>query len=123
MSKISNYTELLAERHRLEALMRDHKDTIATEVGLIKEKLHPIISLVSFLSIFQRKPNQNLLQFGADVGVELLLRQKLLAKSNWITRLVLPFLAKGATAKVLEKIRPKSKQIVQETADDGRSRN
>ena len=116
MSKISNYNELLAERRRLEALMREHKATIATEVGVIKEKLHPIFALVSFLSIFQRKPNQNLLQFGADVGVELLLRQKLLAKSNWVTRLVLPFLAKGATAKVLEKLRPKSKQLVQETA-------
>ena len=123
MTKISNYNELLAERHRLEALIRDHKATIAIEVGVIKEKLHPLLSLVSFLSVFQRKPNQSLLQFGADVGVELLLRQKLLAKSNWITRLVLPFLAKGATAKVLEKLRPKAKQLEQETVDNGRSRN
>ena len=114
MSKISNYDELLAERHRLEALMREHKATIATEIVVIKEKLHPIFALVSFLSIFQRKPNQSLLQFGADVGVELLLRQNLLAKSNWVTRLVLPFLAKGATAKVLEKLRSKPKQLVPE---------
>ncbi|HEY5744605.1 MAG TPA: hypothetical protein VIU12_00885 [Chryseolinea sp.] len=120
MTKISNYNELLAERLRLEALMRDHKAIIATEVGVIKEKLHPIFSAISFLSVFQRKPNQNLLQFGADVGVELLLRQNLLAKSNWITRLVLPFLAKGATAKVLEKLRPKAKQLVQDTAGNGR---
>jgi len=118
MTKISNYNELLAERLRLEALMREHKATIATEVGVIKERLHPIFALVSFLGIFQRKPNQSLLQFGADVGVELLLRQNVLAKSNWVTRFVLPFLAKGATAKVLEKIRsrPKSKQLVQDTA-------
>lgn len=115
MTKINNYDELVAERRRLEALLREHKATIATEVDVIKAKLHPIFAVISFLGIFQRKPDQNLLQFGADVGIELLLRQKLLAKSNWITRLVLPFLAKGATAKVLEKIRPKSKQLVQET--------
>lgn len=122
MTKISNYDELLAERLRLEDLLREHKATIATEVSVIKEKLHPIFSLVSFLSVFQRKPDQSLLQFGADVGVELLLRQKLLAKSNWITRLVLPFLAKGATAKVLEKIRSKT-QLTPETVGNGRSRN
>ena len=117
MTKINNYTDLLAERNRLEALLREHKATIATEVGVIKENLHPVFALVSFLGIFQRKPNQSLLQFGADVGVELLLRQKLLAKSNWVTRLVLPFLAKGATANVLEKLRSsKAKQLVQETA-------
>ncbi|SHH92446.1 hypothetical protein SAMN04488109_6132 [Chryseolinea serpens] len=122
MTKISNYDELLAERLRLEGLLREHKATIATEVSVIKEKLHPIFSLVSFLSVFQRKPDQSLLQFGADVGVELLLRQKLLAKSNWITRLVLPFLAKGATAKVLEKLRS-TKQLTPETVGNGRSRN
>ena len=122
MTKINNYDELLAERLRLEGLLREHKATIATEVSAIKEKLHPIFSLVSFLGVFRRKPDQSLLQFGADVGVELLLRQNQVAKSNWITRLVLPFLAKGATAKVLEKIRSK-KQLPPETVGNGRSRN
>jgi len=120
MTRINNYNELLAERRRLEALLRVHKATIATEAGAIKEKLHPIFSLISFLGIFHRKPDQNLLQYGADLGVELLLRQKFLAKSNWITRLVLPFLAKGATAKVLEKIKSKTKQLVPATAANGR---
>lgn len=107
MTRISNYEELLAERHRLEALIRDHKAVITTEADAIKEKLSPVFALLSFLGIFRRKPDQSLLQFGADIGVELLLRQKLLAKSSWISRLVLPFLAKGVTSSVFDKLKKK----------------
>ncbi|MBL0745100.1 hypothetical protein [Chryseolinea lacunae] len=114
MTRISNYEELMAERHRLEALIREHKTVITTEAHAVKEKLSPIFALLSFVGIFKRKPDQSLLQFGADIGVELLLRQKLLAKSNWVSRLVLPFLAKGVTSTVFDKL--KKKKLLNTTA-------
>jgi len=117
MNKISTYEELLAERHRLEAQLVEDRAVIAAEANAIREKLAPVFSVISFLEIFQRKPNQSLLSFGADVGLDLLLRQKLLKRSNWLTRLVVPWLAKGATGRILDKVTSKPKPQATEVVD------
>ena len=105
MNKINNYEELLLERKRLEGELVHYKSVINGEIALIKHKLEPISDVVSFFSSPTAKsPNNNLLQVGTNIGIELLVRQKLLSKAGWLTKLVLPYVLKKISSKAIEKV-------------------
>ena len=105
MSKINNYEELILERRRLESELVHCKANIARELDELKEKLEPITDVVSFFSPSKSPPaNNRLLQAGANLGIELLVRQKLLSKAGWLTKLVLPFILKKVSSRAIEKV-------------------
>jgi len=114
MTKISNYTELVAERIRLETELQNQKAALKTEMKLVKEKFEPFIDLISVLGIFKRKDSgtSSLLKTGLSIGIDLLVRDNLLSKANWASRIILPAIlkvfsnqfvnTKSATHKVVE---------------------
>lgn len=105
MNRISNYEELVLERKKLESALIQYKLIIDSEVSAIKHKLEPITDAVSFFTPSQNHtPNNKLLQVGTNLGIELLVRQKLLAKAGWFTKLVLPFVLKKVSSKAIEKV-------------------
>ena len=55
MTRISNYTELRAERIRLEYELRNQKALLKSEIRVVKEKLEPVGDIISFLGIFKKK--------------------------------------------------------------------
>lgn len=105
MSKINNYEELVLERKKLEGELIHHKALIAYEVNVLKAKMEPITDVVSFFSP-SKKPSQGnpLLQAGTNLGIELLVRQKLLSKAGWFTKLVVPFILKKISAKAIDRV-------------------
>lgn len=104
MNKISNYEDLILERKRLESDLAHHKAIITRELDEIKHKVEPITDVVSFFSPSKNPaPNNKLLQAGANLGIELLVRQKLLSKAGWLTKLVLPFILKKVSSRAIEK--------------------
>jgi hypothetical protein len=105
MSKINNYEELVLERKKLETQLAHYRLVIDGEVQEIKQKLEPIAKVVSFFSP-SKNPSQNnkLLQAGTNLGIELLVRQKLLSKAGWLTKLVLPFILKKVSSRAIEKV-------------------
>jgi hypothetical protein len=104
MSKINNYEELILERKKLEAELLHHKSVINDEVALLKHKMEPITNVVSFFTPAKNSSNNNsLLQAGTNIGIELLVRQKLLSKAGWLTKLVVPFLLKKISSKAIER--------------------
>ncbi len=105
MNKINNYEDLVLERKRLEAELVHYKSVINSEVNSIKQKFEPISDVVSFFSSSPTKsPNNKLLQVGTNIGIELLVRQKLLSKAGWLTKLVLPYILKKVSSKAIEKV-------------------
>ena len=95
MNKINNLDDLILERKRLESDLTHYKSIITTELDEIKHKVEPITDVVSFFTPTKNPANNNkLLQAGANLGIELLVRQKLLSKAGWLTKLVLPFVLK-----------------------------
>ena len=103
MKKISNYRELVAERLRLEQELAVQKAEINGEVQEIKNRLKPVSGLLSF---FNTDKNSSLkstaMQVGANIGIDVLLRNTLLGKASWLTRLIVPFIAKKLSSKVIE---------------------
>lgn len=105
MSKINNYEELLLERKKLESDLLHYKSIINGEINVLKHKMEPITDVVSFFTP-SKNPSQNnkLLQAGTNLGIELLVRQKLLSKAGWFTKLVLPFILKKVSSRAIEKV-------------------
>jgi hypothetical protein len=105
MNKISNYEDLILERKRLESDLAHYKAIITGELDEIKHKVEPITDVVSFFSPSKNPPgNSRLLQAGANLGIELLVRQKFLSKAGWLTKLVLPFILKKVSSRAIEKV-------------------
>lgn len=103
MNKISNYNELLAERKVLETRIIEQKAIINNGISEIKVKLAPFMYLLPVLNIFKKKDSgSSLLKFAATAGIDLLVGQKLLSKSNWLIRLIVPMLLKSVTKKAIE---------------------
>ena len=105
MSKINKYDELVLERKRLESDLLHYRSLISREVDEIKHKMEPITDVVSFFTPSKSPTGNNkLLQAGANLGIELLVRQKLLSKAGWLTKLVLPFILKRVSSRAIEKV-------------------
>lgn len=106
MSKINNYEELILEKRRLESELLHYKAIINSEITDIKHKMEPITDMVSFLSPSSSpvQPKSRLLQAGTNLGIELLVRQKLLSKAGWFTKLVVPYILKKVSSRAIEKV-------------------
>jgi hypothetical protein len=105
MNKINNYEDLILERKKLESDLLHYKSIITSEVDVLKHKMEPLTDVVSFFSPSKKaSQNNTLLQAGANIGIELLVRQKLLSKAGWFTKLVLPFILKKVSSKAIQKV-------------------
>ena len=102
MNKISNYAELVAERKVLEARIATQKEVINAGISEVKSKLEPFLYLLPILNIFKKDTSSgSLLKFATSAGIDLLVGQKLLSKSNWLMRLIVPLFLKKVTTKAL----------------------
>jgi hypothetical protein len=103
MNKISNYTELVAERRILETRIVEQKKVINNGISELKEKLAPFMYLLPVLNVFKSgRSGGSFLKFVASAGIDLLVGQKLLTKANWLVRLIVPMLLKTVTKKAIE---------------------
>lgn len=103
MNKITNYTELVAARKTVETKIETQKMLMREGIVDIQEKLKPFLYLLPVLNVFKKEEQGNSLLKGiASLGIDVLLGQNLLAKSNWLTRLVVPLVAKVFSSKVIE---------------------
>ena len=106
MTRISNYEELRLEKNRLQQQLILQKAQIRDELNTIKERLEPLFYVASLLGIFQSKTSKgSILKMGAKAGVEILAHQTLVSKAGWLTKLVVPFMLKGVTSGLIDKIK------------------
>ena len=105
MSRINNYQDLQEERKRLEADLDRYKAIMSDEVAVLKNKVEPLSNMVSFFTPPKNAHNNNaLLHAGTNLGIELFVRQKLLSKSGWFTKLVVPFLLKKISNIAIDRV-------------------
>ncbi len=106
MNKINTYEDLVLERQKAEARIATQKLIILENIEEVKEQLKPFLYLLPVLNIFKREEKgSSLLKGVASVGIDLLVGQNLMAKSNWFARLVVPMLLKAFSSKAISVIR------------------
>ncbi len=96
MNNITTYNDLLQEKQRLTLLLAERKILVKTEFEEIKLKLKPITNIIDVVEKVTSKDTSNpLLNSAIGMGVNFLLKNVLLRNAGWITKLVLPVLAKN----------------------------
>jgi hypothetical protein len=112
MTRINNLDELYAEKQRLTAQLKLQKAIIDDEVRQIKEHLAPVRKVLGFLGIMKKKeddsPAKALLKTGANIGIDLV-GHKILHRAGWISRLVVPLIAKGLSSKLVSRFLEKNR--------------
>ena len=102
VKNITTYNELLEEKKRLEALLATQKQILRADVQEIKAIFQPVRDAVDVVKKFTTRDKSNLLvTLGTDTLVNMLIKNFLLKKTGWITKLVIPFLLKNYTSHVV----------------------
>lgn len=104
MATITNLQELHAEKYRLEAELRLQKAIIESEVQRLKRKFDVVGRVKSFFGVgdgqsFGSAPQA--LKAGANLGIDLV-GHGVLRRAGWITRLVVPLMAKKISSTLLD---------------------
>ena len=109
MARITNLQELLAEKSRLQAELELQKVIIESEVARIKKKFDPVRKVMAFFGAGSENKTGSAppaLKIGAGIGIDLL-GLKMLRRAGWITRFVVPLIAKKISSGLLDKFRRK----------------
>lgn len=111
MKNISNYHDLVAEKHRVQQRLELLKRDVDNEIHEIKEKFRPLTRIVGMFTgngahqtDDDKKPS--LLKMGGNLAVDLLIGPRL-AKAGVLTRLVVPPLLRGISSRLFSRFRKK----------------
>jgi len=96
MSKrFTSYKQLLEEKQQLEVLLQAQKQLIRYDVEEIKLKLQPVKETLEFVKKITTRDKTNLfLDLGSDIAINSLIKNFILSRAGWLTRLVIPFFLK-----------------------------
>jgi hypothetical protein len=100
MSKqFKSYKELIDEKQQLEVLVKAQRELIRADVIQLKSEIKPILDFLGNLKKFTtRDKTEILVNIGADLAVNTLIKQVLLARSGWLTRIIIPYFMKNFTS-------------------------
>ena len=97
--KISTYEELRSEKRRLEELLTAQKALIRHDVAAIREELKPVRKVVKVLGKLTSRDRSNyLLTSISDLAVDLVVKKGIMARSGWLSRLIIPYLTKNLSS-------------------------
>ena len=113
MARVTNLQELQAEKRRLQADLELQKAIIEHEVHRIKKKFDVVGRIKSYFGMGDERASAPVaLKAGANIGIDLL-GGKILKRAGWITRLVVPLLAKRLSSGLLDRFRGRKQKLVQ----------
>lgn len=104
--KIDNLNDLKSERKRLKLKLKQQEELVKSDLQWIKKELTPINAASKVLSKFLISKDKGIINHGLGIGVESLLKNFILKNSSWVTRLVIPFLAKNFTGNLMIEKKP-----------------
>ena len=113
MSKIKSYNDLVAEKFRLENALFAQRAIIKDDVEDLKDHLQPVSTAISFVKKILSPDRHNpLLNVGVNVASNLILKKFVLAKSGWLTKLLVPFLVKNYSSHLIHDNKENIKESV-----------
>ena len=95
-SPIESYEQLLIRRKQLENLLKAQEELIKIDIEEIRISLAPVHNAATnLISFFTQDKAAGVLGFGANRMIDVFVRKILLSRSNWVTKLVIPFFVKN----------------------------
>lgn len=95
-TRIRTYKELLAEKERLNTLVKYQAQVIQEDIADIKEELKPLTNVGATIGkFFTRKSGSFITDLGINLLVNGFVKKILLSKTGWFTRFIIPKLLKN----------------------------
>jgi hypothetical protein len=99
---IKTYKDLEEEKLRLMSVLRIQEDLIKEDLAGVREGLRPFGRAVDVINKMATRDNTApIMNFGLEMGIDLLVRKVLLAKAGWLTKIVVPFLVKNYSSHLI----------------------
>ena len=99
---IKTYADLCEERDRIKSLLVVQKQKIRDDWEVLKEEFLPVKNAFGVVGKFTHADKSNpLINVGLKVASDLFLKNFVLAKAGWITRLAVPFVVKNYSSHML----------------------
>jgi hypothetical protein len=99
---METYKELLAEKARLESTLASKRILIRQDMEGLKDQFVPIshafATIVKFFSADKKNP---IVSAGVNFAGDVLLKRFLLARTGWITKLIVPYIVKNYSSHVI----------------------
>ena len=106
MKKIRNLKELHAEKLRLQLELIAAEEILKEDMEWIKEEIKPGKIVGKLFNNIIGNSTSGLLNNGVRGTIDILLKNILLSKSGWITRLILPLIIKNLSSSYLAEKKP-----------------
>lgn len=100
--QIRNYEDLEKEKMRLMEVLKGHEELIKIDIAGVKEGLKPFGKAANMVHKMATRDNTApALNFGLEMGIDLLVRKVLLAKAGWFAKIIVPFLVKNYSSHII----------------------
>ena len=94
--RIRTYEDLLEEQQRLMSQLKTHEAKIKVDVAGVKEGIKPLNKAITTINKLATRDNTApMMNFGLEMGTDLLIRKLILSRAGWFTKIVVPFLIKN----------------------------
>ena len=103
-NKINTYKEVLEEEERLKQLLKVQQLQIEADFQGLKEELRPLTNFgITAKKFLTRKGTEAAATFSIKLLIDGLVKNFILSKSGWFTRMIIPFLLKNYASHIAGK--------------------
>lgn len=100
--KIKTYEDLEEEKHRLLGVLRAQEDLIKDDLAGVREGLKPFGNAVNVINKMATRDNTApVMNFGLEMGIDILVRKVILKRAGWFAKIVVPFLVKNYSSHLI----------------------
>ncbi len=100
--RIKTYEDLEQEKMRLMTVLKSQEELIKIDVAGVKEGLKPFGKAADMVKKMATRDNTApVMNFGLEMGIDLLVRKLILARAGWFAKIVVPFLVKNYSSHII----------------------
>jgi hypothetical protein len=100
--RIRTYEDLVEEQQRLISVLKTQEQTVRVDIAGVKQGLLPFGKALQVVNKLATRDNTApVMNFGLEMGIDLLIRKLLLARAGWFTKIVIPFLVKNYSSHII----------------------
>jgi hypothetical protein len=112
MTKIKSINDLRAERVRLKLQLAMAEEKLKDDVAWLKDELKPVKAAGKLFSSVMINKNNGVINDGVRFTIDAVLKNLILSKAGWITKLVVPYLVKNLSSNYILEKRPEIFSII-----------
>ena len=95
IKRVKSMNDFHAERRRLKAAIAEKESLMKADVDALKEKLQPVNIAINYAAKFTSSKDKNFLNTGLETALTYVLRNVVLARAGWITKIIVPIIARN----------------------------